>query len=662
MPNRYLVLVSACLVCFAGCGEDKESGEEQGGGTIPNITKCDPAQDTCISNEEVIHCVDGTRKREYCTDGTLCYNGKCGNVVCTPNTIDRCEENGQYFGCNPLGTGKGSFDCGYGLTCVDSECVPRICEAGNGKCLDDNTILLCNEAGTAYSVEKNCADILQKSVCEEGACIPICEKTSKEASYIGCEYWAVDLDNALDAGVYDAAGQPFAVVLSNTHESLTADVQIITRNGGQLRTVLSFSIRPHAVVVAYLPDGCYDGGQSCADASAINGTLITPKAYHIKSDIPITAAQFNPLNNVQVFSNDASLLFPTTAIGKRYMVMAREQHYKLFSSFVTVVATQPGQTVVQFTSSCKMLAGFDKSGGTIPAMSKGQIQTFVLDQYDVLNLETAAYGEDPTGSMVIADKKVAVFAGAEATSIPETDPVTCCADHIEHQQYPVGAWGRNYNAAKLKPRNKERDMWRILARTDGTRVTTTPNVFPESVVMPDGTEKEIVHGVLELAAGQWIDILTAESFNISASSPVLVGQFMTGQDDPMDFVTLKPAQDETGNLSAGIGDPAYIIGVPVEQYRKQYTFLAPEFYAEDYVSIVAPIGTKVVLDGKTIAQDEFTPFGDGKYAVSYQLIEDGSHELTASQPVGLFSYGIDQYVSYGYPAGLDLRELFSDEH
>ena len=129
----------------------------------------------------------------------------------------------------------------------------------------------------------------------------------------------------------------------------------------------------------------------------------------------------------------------------------------------------------------------------------------------------------------------------------------------------------------------------------------------------------------------------------------------------MDFITNKPAQDETGNLSAGIGDPAYIIGVPVEQYRKQYTFLAPKFYAEDYVSIVAPIGTEVTLDGRELGQDEFKPFGDGKYAVSYQRIDDGRHELKASRPVGLFSYGVDQYVSYGYPAGLDLRELFADD-
>ena len=31
--------------------------------------------------------------------------------------------------------------------------------------------------------------------------------------------------------------------------------------------------------------------------------------------------------------------------------------------------------------------------------------------------------------------------------------------------------------------------------------------------------------------------------------------------------------------------------------------------------------------------------------------------VEASRPVGLLVYGWDRYVSYGYPAGLDLEEI-----
>lgn len=633
---HYLLLIG---IIVSGCSTDSSDDETGSNGNAIVVKKCDPEENMCLSETEVLHCVGADRVREYCPANSLCYGGVCAPVSCTPYEIQSCLESGKYHGCNPVGTGYGDFDCPMDQTCVDNQCTARLCKAGDGRCLDEETILLCNEAGTSYSVKKKCQDIADKTVCDNNSCVPICEKSTKDASYIGCEYWAVDLDNAIDAGVYDAAGQAFAVVVSNTHATLTANVDVYYRTDSQTRKMLSFDIPPDGLRTVYLPDKCYDGGGSCARAKYVNGTNISDSAYYIKSDLPITAAQFNPLENVQVFSNDASLLFPTTALGRRYMALGRKQHYDVFSAFVTIVAVEPGQTKVEFKANCKFQPGKDKNSQPIPGMQKGDIQTFYLDQFDVLNLETAVFGEDPTGSTVTADKNVAVFVGNEATSLPETDPVTCCADHIEHQQYPLGAWGKEYNAVKLKPRGKERDLWRILARTNDTVVTTTPAVT--------GAES------VTLNAGQWFDILTTESFTIHATSPVLVGQFMAGQNDPND--------PETGTFtkdSANIGDPAYLIGVPVEQYRTSYKFLTPGKYAEDYITIVAPLDATVKLDGDIISPAEFFTFGENKYKAAYRMVEDGPHSLEASAPVGLFSYGFDHYVSYGYPAGLDLKELF----
>lgn len=634
-----ILLIAAGLV---SC--DSQEGGSDPDPTDPGnvvIKTCDPKDDICHSPNEVFHCVDGIRKLEYCASGEFCFEGKCGSVVCTANEIESCLPDGRYHGCNSLGTGVGDYECEYGTTCVDGACVPRLCIEGSGVCMDEETIALCNRAGTAYTEETKCSDIQAKTVCEKGACIPICDKSTKDASYIGCEYWAVDLDNAIDAGVYDAAGQPFAVVLSNTHATLTAEVKVLTKESGKVVEVVSFEVPPNGLKTVILPNKCYDGGGSCGRAYSVNGTVITDTSFYIKSDLPITAAQFNPLDNVDVFSNDASLLFPTTALGRRYMVMSRQQHYDVFHGFLTIVATQPGQTEVIVEASCKVLGGIDKAGKPIYAMKKGDIQTFYLDQYDILNLETDGKGEDFTGSLVTSDKIVAVFSGTEATSLPETDPVTCCADHIEHQLYPMGAWGRKYNAVKLKPRGKERDLWRILARMDGTRVVTTPNVFKQDQVT--------------LNAGQWIDVLTTQSFEIEASSPVLVGQFMTGQNDPLDPETHTQTPDW-----AGIGDPAFIIGVPVEQYRSNYQFLAPNKYAKDYITIVAPKDAQVLLDGTAVEESEYFEFGNGAYKAAYKLVSDGRHEISATKPIGLFSYGVDNYVSYGYAAGLDLKDLFEE--
>ena len=47
---------------------------------------------------------------------------------------------------------------------------------------------------------------------------------------------------------------------------------------------------------------------------------------------------------------------------------------------------------------------------------------------------------------------------------------------------------------------------------------------------------------------------------------------------------------------AATGDPAFILAVPVEQFRPDFVFLAPDKYAFDYVTITAPIGAEVFFD------------------------------------------------------------------
>ena len=106
-----------------------------------------------------------------------------------------------------------------------------------------------------------------------------------------------------------------------------------------------------------------------------------------------------------------------------------------------------------------------------------------------------------------------------------------------------------------------------------------------------------------------------------------------------------------------IGDPAMILSVPAEQYRKEYVFLTPNSYLEDYVSIIAPLGASVVLDNETIPSNRFSPVGSSGYAVHRRPVGDGAHVLTAAEPVGLIVYGYDDDVSYGYPGGLGLEEL-----
>jgi len=83
------------------------------------------------------------------------------------------------------------------------------------------------------------------------------------------------------------------------------DVNVtVTGPGAQtiMRTI------PAGQVSAILPQM----GAAIPDQS-VNGTIKSTSAYKVTSDLPIVAYQFNPLDNANVFSNDASLLIPRTA-------------------------------------------------------------------------------------------------------------------------------------------------------------------------------------------------------------------------------------------------------------------------------------------------------------------------------------------------------------
>ena len=107
----------------------------------------------------------------------------------------------------------------------------------------------------------------------------------------------------------------------------------------------------------------------------------------------------------------------------------------------------------------------------------------------------------------------------------------------------------------------------------------------------------------------------------------------------------------------------------------------------DCVNIIAKPGVPIYLDGIKLQENDLTfktirelladmkdleydhpaqfgtTFGDykvmgsGEWAVWRLIVADGVHTASSDEPFGVISYGYDQYVSYGYPAGLNLQDL-----
>ena len=131
----------------------------------------------------------------------------------------------------------------------------------------------------------------------------------------------------------------------------------------------------------------------------------------------------------------------------------------------------------------------------------------------------------------------------------------------------------------------------------------------------------------------------------------MVGQFLASEHAPNPNIrdVLEPGD-------AATGDPAFILAVPVEQYRTDFVFLAPDKYAFDYVTITSPVGAQVFFDDLPVESiSDWEPIGDPASWQSARFqIADGTHFIQGDVPLGVTVYGYDQYVSYGYPAGLNL--------
>jgi hypothetical protein len=97
------------------------------------------------------------------------------------------------------------------------------------------------------------------------------------------------------------------------------------------------------------------------------------------------------------------------------------------------------------------------------------------------------------------------------------------------------------------------------------------------------------------------------------------------------------------------------LGVPLEQYRTQYTFLAPNTYLYAYLTAIHQSGQLPVLDGTPIAGN--TVEIAGGYARTNLEINPGIHFIESAAPFAITVYGVGQYTSYMYPGGLDLKEI-----
>jgi hypothetical protein len=336
---------------------------------------------------------------------------------CEPGEVVGCYEGGyQLAVCNEQGTGTDPRPCEGGLRCRDGECSDRVCDEGERRCNGETLVTVCNADGTDFVEQEECP---AGTGCDEGECKSLCELNSKVTSYLGCDYWVVDLDNIDDQSAGDP---PSAITVSNPNPSLSAEVTVTQVDGSP---VMSFMVEPNGLEVRELPTGQDLEGSG----------IYRNNAFHVETSLPVTMHQFNPLNGEGVFTNDASLLLPVNAGGREYLVMAwkhRGNALESLSGYATVVALEEGETRVTVTPTAAVAAG---SG--VPGLRANTPWEAVLQRGEVLSMNTSGpEGADLTGTSILADRNIAVFGGHQCANIPT--PSTNYCDHAARPAELVG--------------------------------------------------------------------------------------------------------------------------------------------------------------------------------------------------------------------------------
>jgi hypothetical protein len=237
-------------------------------------------------------------------------------------------------------------------------------------------------------------------------------------------------------------------------------------------------------------------------------------------------------------------------------------------------------------------------------------------------LETAAR-TDLTGSSVVADKPIAVFSGHNCGNVPA---IMGACDHLYEQMPSVDKLSKTYFIGET------------LQTGTGTSTDVTGDGGNLVRVIATAANTEVrINGALvaTLAAlGDFHEFNLQDAARIDASEPVLVAQYLKGQQ--------VSTPDQT--------DPAMTILPGQDQWLKDYVFAAPAgaaAFTDNSINVVidgadlaslqvdglAPTGTCVAVPGSTFQ------------SCNYEITQ-GLHRITAANPFQLLALGNETFDSY----------------
>ena len=346
---------------------------------------------------------------------------------------------------------------------------------------------------------------------------------------------------------------------------------------------------------------------------AIDSTanIKTNFGFHVESNVDISLYA----SNYREASFDIATLYPTSTLDTEYVVQtyASDSPIGKYGTEVGFVATEDF-TELEMVLPCATSSGGYKEGDTLK-ISLDEGETFLLK---------SEKGDDLSGMRVVSNgHPFAVFQGTECAYIPSE--CTGC-DHLYEQTLPLMMWDQQY---VIVPTAKH---------TKGDRAIVTAN-FDNTEVTLDGETL----CTLDAGESNEFEVSSSTSHLLESTLPVTVCLYFKGI-----------------SCVKNVGDPAAVIIPPVSQglNRVRFQAIGTERTIYHYVNIIVPTEAKdSMMLNDTLVNGTYIDLDCG-YSTIQLAIDTGTHTLsnTAGKFIAYF-YGLGDYESYAYIAGMSLRNL-----
>jgi len=513
--------------------------------------------------------------------------------------------------------------------------------------------------------------------CAVDKCIDACAAAEVSKGSAGCSFWTIPADD-----VQYGAGSCFAAMIANTWDrpitisaeygaealDISKSVYTVTGSGENVTyTVLAGGLPPGQVAIVFLsqaetltdPDApyCPKGTKAALAIDPIRHGTTKNKAFHLKTDAPVSAYSIFPYGGAQSYYPTATMLYPVSSWDTAYVAVSPAKFMpKEVSSLdrrtLQIVANE-NDTQVSMKPTVDIGQGLDVAPGI-----NGEVVTWTLSKGQAIQI---TQDRSTSGSPITSNKPVGVFGGSPCTFIPSE--IAYC-DLTQQQIAPFSQWGREYALVPYRPRTngidaitRETVAWSFVGAADGTVLTYDPE-------KPAGAPAKLEAG--EVATFMTDAIVTVRSQD--SKHPFHASVYMTG------------ATYGGGSPGGGktLGDPDFAVMPPSEQFLDRYVFFADFTYPETALTVVrkkaagakggfAPV--ELECGGELTGWTPLGASGEYEYAwvvltTGYQKQKFAKGECGTGRHVarsdGLFSvmvWGWGKDASYGYTAGVGSRPV-----